>query len=325
MSEADSNFEPKLPACSAARTCTVVLLVALRVGQPCDVRSADPNQKRWRERVKWKENILARFSRFAIVRRSYAALSGAPILGTPLKRFVRKAIPPGTRVWVPIADGLGKGLSVNLDTRFEMNYAKGDYEPLIEQALSSHLRPGSVFYDVGAHIGVLSMLAARIVGATGSVFAFEPDPGNIERIEEHARRNMLDSIHTVPFAAWSSAGRLRFERASPQSSRNQGTLATDPKTNVGNTIEVDTIALDEFSRDHPPPTLLKIDVEGAEAAVLLGSEEIFRSIKPALICEVHNEQAAQDVTRWLADREYAFEWLQDSSSFPRHLVARLSN
>jgi FkbM family methyltransferase len=268
------------------------------------------------------ENILATFSRFAIVRRLYAALRGAPILGPPLRRFVRKAIPPGTRVWVSIAGGLGKGLSVNLDTRFEMNYATGNYEPLIEHALSSHLQPGSVFYDVGAHIGVLSMIAARIVSPAGVVFAFEPDPGNVERIEEHARRNMLNHIKTVPFAAWSSGGRLRFERAPSESSRNQGALAMDPGANGVNIIEVDAISLDEFAHNHPPPSLIKLDVEGAEASVLRGSEMIFSSVKPALICEVHNEQAAQDVTRWLADREYTFEWLQDSSSFPRHLVAR---
>jgi FkbM family methyltransferase len=222
---------------------------------------------------------------------------------------------------MPIAGGLGKGLSVNLDVRFGMNYVAGDYESWVEPALLSHLRPGAVFYDVGAHIGILSMLAARIVGTTGAVFAFEPDPDNVVRIEENARRNMLSQIRAIPCAAWSSGGRLQFERASPQSSRNEGALATEPKPCGGNVIEVDAIALDDFAREHPPPTLIKIDVEGAEASVLRGSEEIFSSIRPALICEVHNEQAGQNVTRWLEEREYTFKWLQDSIRFPRHVLA----
>jgi FkbM family methyltransferase len=270
-----------------------------------------------------KESILASFSRFEILRRSYAALTKTPILGNRLRRYVRKAIPPGTRVWVPIAGGLGNGLSVNLDTRFEMNYSKGDYEPLIERALSTYLRPGSVFYDVGAHIGVISMVAARIVGQSGNVFSFEPDPGNAERIKDHARRNTLNRIQTVPFAAWSSGGRLRFQRAPSDSSRNQGAVATDPGASGVNIIEVDAISLDEFARTHPSPSLIKLDVEGAEASVLRGSEEIFRSAKPALICEVHNEQAAQDVTRWLEGHAYTFEWLQKPLSFPCHLEARV--
>jgi FkbM family methyltransferase len=272
-----------------------------------------------------KEGILAGFSRFAIVRRSYEVLSKAPILGRPLKRFVRNVVPPGTRVWVSIASGLGKGFAVNLDTRFEMNYATGDYEPLIERALSTYLQHGSIFYDVGAHIGVISMVAARIVGPAGAVFAFEPDPGNVERIQVHASRNMLSNIRTISLAAWSSGGRLRFERGSTESSRNRGTVSTEPRSSSGDFIEVDAISLDEFARNHPPPALLKLDVEGAEASVLRGSEEIFRSAKPALICEVHSEQAARDVMRWLEGREYAFEWLQYESSFPRHLVARPRN
>jgi FkbM family methyltransferase len=268
-----------------------------------------------------KGSILASFSRFEIVRRSYAALSKTPILGDPLRRYVRKAIPSGTRIWVPIPSGLGKGLSVNLDARFEMNYATGDYEPLIERALSTYLQPGSVFYDVGAHIGVISMLAARIVGPGGAVFAFEPDPGNVGRIQEHACRNRMSNIRTIPFAAWASGGRLRFQLASPESSRNQGALSTEPNTSEGNFIEVDAISLDEFARNHPPPALLKLDVEGAEASVLRGSEEVFRSAKPALICEVHNKQAAQEVTQWLEGHEYTFKWLQKQLSFPCHLEA----
>ena len=82
------------------------------------------------------------------------------------------------------------------------------------------------------------------------------------------------------------------------------------------------IALNDFAQAHPAPTLIKIDVEGAEADVLRGSEEIFARSKPVLICEVHHGQAAEDVTRWLNERGYTFEWLEASSQFPRHLLAR---
>jgi FkbM family methyltransferase len=203
-----------------------------------------------------------------------------------------------------------------------MDYAGGKYEPLIQQKLSKHLAPGAVFYDVGAHIGIVSMFAAQIVGASGAVFAFEADPDNAERIKELVRRNMFDQIQVTPCAVWSSAGHLRFERASAQSSRNQGAIATVPPVGNDNTIEVEAIALNDFARTHPAPTLIKIDVEGAEADVLRGSEEIFARSKPVLICEVHHGQAAEDVTRWLNERGYTFEWLEASSQFPRHLLAR---
>jgi FkbM family methyltransferase len=228
----------------------------------------------------------------------------------------------GTRVWCRIPKGLGKGLWVCLDSRFDTYYAGGNYEPLIERALSTHLRPGSVFYDCGAHLGVMSMLAARIVGDTGAVFAFEPDPENVARIREHALRNGLHQINIMPRAVWScGGGRLLFRRASPQSSRNQGAIETDPKRSGENTIEVESICLDEFAQKHPSPTVIKIDVEGAEPAVLRGSKEVVRSVQPVLICEVHNDQASKDAAEFLLKHGYTFEWLQDSVHFPRHLVA----
>ncbi|PYU03548.1 MAG: hypothetical protein DMG33_16500, partial [Acidobacteria bacterium] len=281
----------------------------------------------WDERARKNAGMALKvlfqgLARWRWIRRLYAALSGAPMVGSHLRRLALRMFPPRALVWTHISSGPGKGLWVHLDPRFEMDYAKGNYEASIQRALSSHLRPGSVFYDVGAHIGILSLLAARLVGPAGSVFSFEADPANAERIEEHVRRNEFRQIHIVPRAVWRTAGRLRFERASAQSSRNQGVITTEPAASTANTIEVKAIALDDFSRGHLPPTLIKIDVEGAEADVLGGSEEVFASARPVLICEIHHERAAEEVTQWLRERGYTFEWFTDILRFPRHLLAR---
>jgi FkbM family methyltransferase len=264
---------------------------------------------------------IQKLSRWQSVRRLYASLSGAPVVGPPLRRLVRGAIPPNTHFWFRISGGLGRGMWALLDPRFETVYADGEYEAPLQRALSSHLRPGSVFYDVGAHIGIVSMFGARLVGKNGCVFAFEADADNAGRIKENLRRNEFDQVTVVPKAAWSSTGRLRFGRASAQSSRNQGAVATDSAAGE-NTVEVEAISLDEFAKEHPSPTLIKIDVEGAEADVLRGSEQVVEQAKPVVICEVHHAKAVEDVTQWLQARGYAFEWLEDSPALPRHLVAR---
>ena len=64
--------------------------------------------------------------------------------------------------------------------------------------------------------------------------------------------------------------------------------------------------------------MIKINVEGA-AAVLRGSERIFRSAKPVVICEIHHAQGASDVTNCLQARGYVFEWVEDHEQFPRQL------
>jgi FkbM family methyltransferase len=251
-------------------------------------------------------------------------LSAAPLVGAPLRRLARGVIPAETRIWLQIPDGLGKGLWAHLDPRYEAIYAEGQYEQPIQRVLSAQLQPSSVFYDVGAHVGIVSMFGAQLVGAKGAVFAFEAEPENTGRIEEHLRRNNLEQIRVIPRAVWSSPGLLRFGRASAQSSRNQGAVVPDSAASGESTIEVKAVSLDDFAKENPFPTLIKIDVEGAEADVLRGSEELFARAKPVLICEVHHAQAAEEVTRWLLARGYAFEWLEDSPQFPRHLLARWS-
>jgi FkbM family methyltransferase len=256
------------------------------------------------------------------VRRLYSALRKLPRIGPVLREFVRGVLPVEMRVWSRIKAGPGKGLWIHLDPRFEIDYVRGVYEQAVERTLSQHLRPGSVFYDVGAHIGVLSLVAARLVGAHGVVFAFEADPANVARVEEHVRRNGFEQIHILPCAVWSSRGSLRFERASVQSSLNQGAVASEQAETLANMIDVESITLDDFIRSHALPDVIKIDVEGAESAVLRGSERVFATKRPVLICEVHHEHASREVSRWLLERNYSFEWLVDSPNFPRHLVAR---
>lgn len=256
------------------------------------------------------------------LRRTYAFVSRIPLLGSVLKKFFHIVIPPDTYVWARIRSGPGRGLSVCLNPRFEMGYLEGDYEAPVERILLSNLLPDTVFYDVGAHIGLFSLIAARNLGAHGSVFVFEPDPSNSRRIKEHVSRNRLDAIRIIPKAAWSSVGRQHFQRATFQSSMNCGVLVTQASAADGSTIEVETITLDAVAREHAPPSLIKIDVEGSEAAVLQGSEEIFRSAKPVLVCEIHHERASSEVTHWLQARGYTFEWLESSTVFPRHLFAK---
>lgn len=271
--------------------------------------------------MNWKSKVQ-QLSTSKPLRRTYAFVSRVPLLGSILQKFLHIAIPPDTYVWVRIRSGPGRGLAVCLNPRFEMDYLEGEYEAPVERILLSHLRPGTVFYDVGAHIGALSLVAARLVSTQGAVFAFEADPANAARVEEHARRNGLTQIHVVPCAVWSSGGRLRFERAYAQSSLNQGAVATEQAETTANAIDVEAIALDDFSQRHALPDLIKIDVEGAEAAVLRGSERIFATKRPLLICEVHHEDASREVSQWLLDRNYSFEWLEASAQFPRHLLAR---
>lgn len=262
-------------------------------------------------------------SRVGWIRSIYQTLCSAPLIGVPVRKFVRRALPPGTRVWLRLSAGPGKGLRLFLDPRYEIDYVDGAYEPAVVELLARLLRPGDVFYDVGAHIGFLSLLAGRLVGAAGAVFAFEADPDNAARIVEHARRNQMPEICVVPFAVWSSSGRVHFQRASSQSSRNRGAV-THTSAASEDVIEVEAVALDQFAHENPGPALVKVDVEGGEMEVLRGAEHIFRTTRPFLLCEIHDRRAADETTQWLTERGYCYQWLPGGAEFPGHLFAEPS-
>ena len=107
----------------------------------------------------------------------------------------------------------------------------------------------------------MSIFASELVGSAGTIFGFEADP---ENAVPYAQRNDLSQIQVFSCVVWSSNGQLSFERASAESSRNQGSVAPTSDLTKKDIIVVEAISLDNFSKRHLAPTLIKIDVEGAE-------------------------------------------------------------
>src|SRR5580658_8215133 len=93
------------------------------------------------------------------------------------KRFGARIFPTGYREWFQVRDGIGKGIWLKLNPRTGGQYYRGKADTALQKVLQNYLRPGMVFYDLGSNNGFFSLVAARIVGATGRVVAFEAEPG----------------------------------------------------------------------------------------------------------------------------------------------------
>jgi FkbM family methyltransferase len=270
--------------------------------------------------------LAARIICSPLLQKCYKRIRRIPFWGQLGHRFVRSFLPPGKRVDITVRGGLAAGLSLSIDPRYEAAYAVGLHENSILECLASHLRRGDVFYDVGAHIGFVALVAARLVGPEGRVFAFEPDPDNSSRVAHHARMNALPQIEPVCSVVWSECTAVFFHRAADASSRNTGSvIVSSGSSNIGGIISVHALTIDRFAQEHPAPRLIKIDVEGGEGDVLRGAEAVLRGAKPILICEIHHERALAAVTKWLEEREYHCDWLSQEERFPRHLIAQVSN
>ncbi|MEU6406203.1 FkbM family methyltransferase [Streptomyces sp. NPDC046985] len=149
-------------------------------------------------------------------------------------------------------------------------YLFGEWEPNLSAFLRDRLRPGDTFIDVGAHRGAFSLLASRAVGPHGRVVAIEPHPRFHDDLNSVVTSNRRTNIRTVRSAASDTAGTLTLYLEDPA---NLGhTTAVRPR-HIHAVVEVPTAPLaDLVSRpDLAAARVIKIDVEGAEAAAIPGS------------------------------------------------------
>lgn len=149
------------------------------------------------------------------------------------------------------------------------------------------LGPGMVFLDVGAHHGVYSIVAAKKLGANGTVVAFEPSSREYRRLRLHLRMNRLKSVRTEPLALGSAAAtRTFFEVTSGDTTR--GGLQPPASPDRVSKTSVDTIRLDDYvsQLQLKRVDLVKLDVEGGERDVLQGASLVLTKFRPIFICEV---------------------------------------
>jgi FkbM family methyltransferase len=174
------------------------------------------------------------------------------------------------------------------------------------------LKRGDIAIDIGAHIGYTAVFFGNLVGSSGHVYAFEPGPNNLEYTRGNCANCRYKNISLVEMAVSSSAGHasLYVETLSGQNDsllrEYEGFTAAArshglrPEATV---VTVQTIRLDSYVEEHRlRPALVKIDVEGAEAAVLSGAANVLGLIRPVLMVEV--TQRHSDVTKILLENNY---------------------
>jgi FkbM family methyltransferase len=232
-----------------------------------------------------------------------APLTRVPVLGGLLHWVSTKAIARDVLVWLQIKNGVGAGLWLRVNPRTGQQILGGSAEPKVQQVLAEHLRPGMVFYDLGANIGFFTLIAARLVGREGRVFSFEADPELAARLRRNVERNNFAWVTVEEKAIWSTSGPLQFHRADPTASPDRG-LGFVTTTPVLQAILVEGVTLDSCIRTLPAPDLIKCDVEGAEVEVMRGARELLHCKRPKILCEFHSEQIRASLISELSSSDY---------------------
>jgi FkbM family methyltransferase len=167
--------------------------------------------------------------------------------------------------------------------------AFGNLESAVQEAMVRHLGDGGVFYDIGANVGFFAVLGAHLAGLqSGHVYAFEAAPDNADAIRVNAALNGIGNVTVIGKAVSASSGRGRLQVVDDQSWSKLEDYGEHPYTE--RVIEVDLVSIDELlaAGELRPPTLVKIDVEGAELAVIEGMRATIETHRPAIICELHD-------------------------------------
>ncbi len=159
----------------------------------------------------------------------------------------------------------------------------GDMEPGTRIFLGNALQPGDTFVDVGANLGIMTLAAARAIGPTGKIFAFEPFPQTKRLLERTVWANGLADIVTIHQAAVSNKGGTAEFFIGPTCGHNslfpleETHLAEAAVSGSGGKVQVKMVRLDETIPAGTSIRLIKIDAEGAELEVLESAAALIRA------------------------------------------------
>lgn len=251
--------------------------------------------------------------------------SGIPTArGSALADGLRlRAIKRLRRVLRVQAEGLPE-LRFGIDTTHEYNRATHAFaaEPGTVAWIRETVRPGDVFLDVGANIGIFTLLAAKLVGPEGRVCAFEPHAATLPRLLANVVANDVQdrvTVMSVPLHDRADVLPFHYRSLEAASGLSQLDRALDPFGEAVvpevSELKLTTTVDDLVARGAiPPPTVVKLDVDGNEPGVLRGMREVLTGDAPPRAVQVEVNPAEGDAVLGLLD-DAGFELVH------RHLTA----
>ena len=178
----------------------------------------------------------------------------------------------------------GSRITVDLSDYIQRSIYLNTLEPHESTLVEGYLKPGMTFVDVGANVGYFTLMAGSIVGAEGTVLAFEPSPYAFRRLLRTIESNQLPQVQAIQSGLSDVAGELQLYLPKMSGNHTPTMIANDG----GTPINVATQRLDEYltARGIDHVDLMKIDVEGFEPNVIRGAESYLQSGRiHAILCE----------------------------------------
>jgi len=192
----------------------------------------------------------------------------------------------------------------------------GEYEPITTELIQTLLEEGMTFVDVGAHVGLFTLPAATCVGKKGAVIAFEPHPDNYAMLLQNIEANGLNDVIDANQAAVSDVIDAVHLHMSTFNTGDHQLFHQGCR----NTIEVQCTTLDAYFSAGEKVDVIKMDVQGAEAAAFRGMRRVLQDNQAVkVIWELSPSQlkeagsSASEVLQWLEELGFAFTIVDDAT------------
>lgn len=132
------------------------------------------------------------------------------------------------------------------------------------------LKEGDVVLDIGANMGVYSLLSSQRVGPNGKILAFEPDKDNFQCLAKSIEKNKFKNIIVYPFAVSNKEETIYFQK----NAFNSGNHQIRKEKTADNQASIKAVCLDDFLKEEPKIDVIKIDIQGAEFFAFEGLKDI---------------------------------------------------
>jgi FkbM family methyltransferase len=182
----------------------------------------------------------------------------------------------------------------------------GTHEVYKTDAFLKNYKEGEVFFDIGAHVGYFSAIAAVINKGSDAIYAFEPRPMNATFFRKHMDINHFQNVTLFEAAVGETDGEVFFDMGHGSAT---GHISSDGK------LRIRQVSIGKMVENHtlPSPGFIKIDVEGGEIEVLKGLTSVIQSSRPKMIVATHNPECHKFVVDFLLQNKYSMEILNPDS------------
>jgi FkbM family methyltransferase len=226
---------------------------------------------------------------------------------------------------------LGFRIILNLKKDVDVYFYKGNFESDTLNYFKSIIKTGDIIFDIGANIGIYTLIASLKTGSQGKVYSFEPADWAYDRLSKNIKLNEFSNIISIKKGVADYSRTADFFQCEDDA---YNSIGKNPMRDVKHVNKIEITSIDDFICENNITKIdvLKIDTEGADYLVLKGAQKILQSdYPPVIFCEYNRnikngfDYTLEDFEQFIKSYNYNIFELHDGKLIPFDAAKSQSN